>query len=315
MQVNSANTVCGQWTGKFEGRLTGQAVLSIERGNPAKGFISVVQPAPMPPSRIDLRVSISGDKIIAESESFLAFDRRTSRLVVADEFVKANPEIFFPQPLRVVGQIKNNAIIGNWTSASDYAGTFRLVNSLADTPASPDYAKMSWSNFKGFMADYIGEGREWLYRGQRNNQWRLVTSFHRNGRYDLATYHGREVTELVRRINAAGSRRFDISARAEDYGALLSLAQHHGFPTPLLDWTRSPYIAAFFAFDGLPADESPEKSARIYLFDANQWIADTYQSPSINDPTQPSMYESSSQREIHAIATTIRPCVLECRKC
>jgi len=33
----------------------------------------------------------------------------------------------------------------------------------------------------------------------------------------------------------------------EEYFDLMSVAQHFGLPTRLLDWTRDPYVAAFFA--------------------------------------------------------------------
>ena len=43
----------------------------------------------------------------------------------------------------------------------------------------------------------------------------------------------------------------------------LALAQHHGVPTRLLDWTENPLVAAFFAVEGSSSTEGA-----IYFFHA-----------------------------------------------
>jgi hypothetical protein len=54
---------------------------------------------------------------------------------------------------------------------------------------------------------------------------------------------------------------------AELYPFLVYL-RHHGFPSPLLDWSLSPYVAAFFAFRNLtvdrPAKTPPNRSIYAY---------------------------------------------------
>src|SRR5690242_4369170 len=121
-----------------------------------------------------------------------------------------------------------------------------LPKSRAGEPTEykPRPDRTNWAGFKAYVSSL--EPRRFIFRGQRE-LLTLRTGYHRTGRADLVRFLQNDIPTLHRHLSQRTTHIFNLSI-AEQNGAFFNLAQHHGYPTPLLDWTYSPFVGAFFAY-------------------------------------------------------------------
>ncbi len=107
------------------------------------------------------------------------------------------------------------------------------------------------------------------FRGHSDADWKLETTLERFTKKSVDTEHYFKTLRDIRpAVISVTGKNWDIPEKfeggrlpASGYEFMIYL-RHHGFPSPLLDWTRSPYVAAFFAFR---SQEKP-KSDKVAIY-------------------------------------------------
>jgi hypothetical protein len=142
----------------------------------------------------------------------------------------------------------------------------------------------TWFDFVNYIeknlqqsSDYIGYP-SW-YRGHPDANWQLKPTLERSTGVNLeVSTYCQMIENIQSAIETFTDKKWTLPSCEEFLSSLknkswnrdssihfqyMGYLRHYGFPSPLLDWTQSPFVAAFFAYKDVTSDA---KSVAIYSY-------------------------------------------------
>lgn len=110
----------------------------------------------------------------------------------------------------------------------------------------------TFNDYLNYMTEDFINTPAYIFRGQQHNEWKVTSTLfrklHENGYHNFDKFSTLHLDNFKYSIRGRFNNTFKPIDEMED-NELWSIGQHYGLATPLIDWSYSPFIAAFFAFE------------------------------------------------------------------
>ena len=115
-----------------------------------------------------------------------------------------------------------------------------------------------WNYFIDYVQDHFPPDSNWIFRGHRKDTYKLESTIDRQIQDKTRTKEIRNA-QLERFKLAIRGKRGANPPAYTDEKEWWSIGQHFELLTPLLDWSNSPYTAAYFSFFKTGSDDTKKR--------------------------------------------------------